>query len=922
MMKWIMAAVAMLITTVLGCAPSVEVNCSSDKECETTQQCVAGKCRFIGSSSPPDSTIPVTDANDVQDATEVTDSTTFPKDGDVVSDSTVSHDANIDGSVSLDSMVNPTDSDLTDAAIVADVLPRQDATPVSDALIPLEDTAPTNDAIMADSALPPSPDAGSICDPVVHEGNNISNNGCEVGIGACQGFGHIVCEDNIFHCDAVEGIPSVEQCNGIDDDCDGEIDEDFAELGNPCGEGIGDCISSGVFVCDQADNTLVICSAETLPPSGESCDGTDNNCDGTIDEGYDIGAVCSVGVGACERSGVSECSADGQGTLCNVSSGPPGEEECNNLDDDCNGLVDNGLHLGEDCTVGLGACEVHGRIICSENGSTQCDAVARNPSEEICDGIDNDCDGSVDEAANGSPILSKACYSGPDGSLGIGVCRNGTQLCINGIFGACTGEVTPTDEICNGNDDDCNGDIDNNIPGVGSACVTRLPGICSTGRTLCNAENALVCQPDNLVGAVTEVCGNGRDEDCNGVTDDGALCACAPFAIQNCYDGPLPTNGVGLCHSGTQTCNADGTSLSPCQGAVTPVPEICDDLDNDCNGSTDESIGKGDQCHVGIGACARDGIMVCAPGGGTMCNIVPGNSTPELCNGIDDDCDGSIDEAVAGGPLTQPCYTGRPLRTEGIGTCHGGTQTCANGNFGLCNGEVTPAVEFCDGRDEDCNGVVDNGYDVGTLCSVGLGPCHANGVTVCTPNGESTQCNAVAGVPVPEVCDEIDNDCDGDIDNGVKNACGLCGPVPVEVCNHIDDDCDGVIDDGFVDGDGDGWAACAGDCRDADPRINPGHAEVCDELDNNCEGHINEGLNPTCICKDQEQDRSPTCETVYATVQAAPQGWAFIIPNEGITSQDCDDGNPQVNPNHAEVCLPQGRDDNCNGLIDEGLVCN
>jgi len=188
---------------------------------------------------------------------------------------------------------------------------------------------------------------------------------------------------------------------------------------------------------------------------------------------------------------------------------------------------------------------------------------------------------------------------------------------------------------------------------------------------------------------------------------------CPPGDVRECSWDPESTRmPIGECKYGTQTCSSSG--WSPCDGARGPVEEICDGLDNDCDLYIDETYPEEHQlcgfvegADYGVGVCVP-GVMIC-DNGGTRCEGHVGPSD-ETCDGLDNDCDGTVDEGVANSTAIV-CYDG-PSGTMAVGECRAGVRYCQEGGFdGPCDGEVLPVTEVCDNKDNDCDGEVDEGFN-------------------------------------------------------------------------------------------------------------------------------------------------------------------------------------------------------------------
>jgi hypothetical protein len=564
-----------------------------------------------------------------------------------------------------------------------------------------------------------------------------------------------------------------EVCDDVDQDCDGETDEDLTPAkGDDCGTG---ACAGGKFEC--ANDGTVVCSTDDLKIE-ESCDNAiDDDCDGETDEGCVV-AEDRDGDG---RSGADDCNDNDSGIYvgrpnepcCREAAGAP--DALAKCDLDCSGTVtfcEAGDTDGDGFTVGQGDCDDTDPLIAPGN------------PERCGDGVDQDCQ-------DGDLACTNVTDEDGDGWSPPADCNDADAA------------VRPDAvEACNGRDDDCDAAVDDGNPGGGAACGTD-EGECVAGLTVCVRDggvSALACV-DQVEGR-DEVC-DGLDNDCDGDIDEGFT-----------YDGAVigdACEGVGACGEGVVECGATPTSQATCStnpggSAAEDVTEVCDTLDNDCDGVVNDGVDAADSTCAKVGVCGEnvgDIVATCNEEGEWSCDYgaVPlyeaGRET--RCDGKDNDCDGATDEDLTF------IEAGGDVRPFGAGCDGPDADTCANGVVRCVAGDVTrtfcdesggPRTELCDGEDNDCDGQTDEDFGPGGNVKYDGGPFSGDQNK---HKGQSCGAGACAGGTV--VCGSI-----------TTLTCSSLTSVATEACNATDDDCDGSSDEGFANLDGDAQA----DCVDAD----------------------------------------------------------------------------------------------------------
>jgi hypothetical protein len=466
------------------------------------------------------------------------------------------------------------------------------------------------------------------------------------------------------------------------------------------GEGGGNLFGDGGPMDDGGDagDAADACTADIMNDA-KNCGACGNVCDLLGAFPRCVAGQCAIDTCAPGHYDLDGNSGNGCEYGCTPSNG--GVEICDGKDNDCNGVIDDGFDLQSDPN-NCGAC---GTVCSLANATAACAMVQGVPT----------C--VVSTCADGYSDLDK---------LGQNGCEYQCPV------------WPPVAEVCNDKDDNCDGQVNEGNPGGGQPCESNCPGgvclgECTAGTTLC-AGSTLICVGGQ--GPTLEVC-DGKDNNCDGVIDDG-------FDLQN---DPL---NCGACGVVCTAAHAIGGCKNGHCTVTTCLPGYAN-LDGD----------------------AQNGCEY-------QCPVNP--PTVESCNGLDDDCNGVVDDPgplAAQKPPASGCYP-----TPGT-PCAGADFVCQGTKGWRCNygpgvevdqnGKLVLVETKCDGVDGNCNGQVDESFDVGTACDNGLlGACRDVGKHVCDPADPSqTICDLsfppdpVPGAPTAETCNGVDDDCNGMVDDGV-----------------------------------------------------------------------------------------------------------------------------------------------------------
>ena len=477
------------------------------------------------------------------------------------------------------------------------------------------------------------------------------------------------------------------------------------------------------------------------------------------------------------------------------------------------------------------------------------------------------------------------------------------------------------------------------------------------------------CKPVERTKAenTPELCFDGLDNDCDGKYDkfdEDCEVFCQPESTRPCYTGDEKTRNRGICKLGIQTCNKDGKGYGACKDEILPQKEECNGKDDNCNGVVDENPdgckcdkeGATSPCYGGPDDTLNQGI--CTPGIRTCIKredslfwgTCQGDITPQVenCDGIDNDCNGKVDDAKQCNPCglpgtTQSCFTGK-LHQRNQGICRDGFQTCgADGLWSKCEQQVLPEAtntqtgkacdptqldgtceeSRCDGQDNDCDGTIDETCPYRACnddadCqlidkSKGTFTCQLNRCTPtaqgCSPSCRPDQECKDGSCSCKANTTECNSTC---VDTNTNNAhCGKCGQAcgANETCQGGSCACKT------------GWVSCNGSC--VDPQSNTDHCGKCDNKctsTQTCENGQCFGCaggmvvcGGSCVDTKSDNNHCGGCGNTCTGGKTCQSGTCACPQQAGI--QECGGVCVNVN-NNIQHCMT------CNNACPQGATCN
>ncbi len=716
-----------------------------------------------------------------------------------------------------------------------------------------------------------------------------------------------------------------EDCDGLSDDADPSTVDAVTWYPDIDGDGYGDQ-NSGSSHCDPQDNQITTggdCAddrADTHPGAEEVCGvGLDSNCDGFIS-------------GDNDQDGYAACDDCNDGT---AAISPSASELCNDIDDNCNGMVDDnatdagtwyqdgdGDGFGDPASAALSCTAPDGRISVGDD----CDDhyVQVNPdATEVCDGLDNDCNGTTDDATGSNQIM---WYHDDDG--------DGYGDPDRGFIYSCSEQAgyAANDDDCDDTDaalnpdspwyDDLDGDGHGDPASEQRSCEEPTGTISEGGD--CNDADAAV-NP-----AAKEFC-DGVDNDCSGTTDDSYAIDATPYYPD--VDADLfgnPMGDITACAPPVGYVDVAG-DCDDGEPAVWPGnPEVCDSLDNDCNGIDDDNAvdafasypdvdgdGYGNQSSPLI-SCSTPSSWLTVGGDCDDGDAAVSPSASERCNGYDDDCDGSTDENTAIDTTTwylDGDADGYGLSASSLLSCTAPLGYAAtSGDCDDSDATASPGlIETCDGKDDDCDGTIDEAdasdalqwYVDADADNYGQGSAVRSCSTIvgrASTNGDCNDASASVNPGATEVCNSVDDNCDGSTDG--SDAADAVSYYPDTDRDRYGNDAL-VLRSCFTPA---GYIIFGGDCNDSDNSIHPGAAETWyDGIDSDCDG-----VEDPSVCDDVPDASfvSPdlTCDVTATGSWSQSVGWQSSSISFSTSSGYTHMGSAPV--------VGQLNDDNGDGLLD------